>query len=88
MARLARKGDRYYLTIVPGEIVQFSEEKMQALGATATPAWPIAFTKCDVSADEFIEKYPCNHIHGVYGDYVEELKYVARILNIPVQILK
>ena len=80
--------DQYYLTIVPGEIVQFSEEKMQALGATATPAWPIAFTKCDVSAGEFIEKYPCNHIHGVYGDYVEELKYVARILNIPVQILK
>lgn len=88
MARLARKGDQYYLTIVPGEIVQFSEEKMQALGATATPAWPIAFTKCDVSADEFIEKYPCNHIHSVYGDYVEELKYVAKILNIPVQILK
>lgn len=68
LARLARKGDDYYLTIVPGEIVHFEEEKMRELGATATPAWPIAFTKCSVSADEFIEKYPCNHIHGVYGD--------------------
>lgn len=87
MARLARKGDSYYLTIVPGEIVQFSQEKMQELGNTATPAWPIAFTKCRVSAEEFIEKYPCNHIHGVYGDYVEELKTVAKLLDIPVQIL-
>lgn len=87
-ARFARKGDDYYLTIVPGEIVQFSEEKMWELGSTATPSWPIAFTKCRVSADEFIEKYPCNHIHGVYGDYVEELKTVAQLLHIPVQILE
>lgn len=88
MARLARKGDDYYLTIVPGEIVQFSREKMQELGNTATPAWPIAFTKCSVSPEEFIEKYPCNHIHGVYGDYVEELEAVAKLLDIPVQILE
>lgn len=88
LARLARKGDNYYMTIVPGEIIQFSQEKMEALGNTATPAWPIAFTKCDVSAEEFIEKYPCNHIHGVYGDYVEEMKLVAKILNIPCQVLR
>ncbi len=88
LARFARKGDDYYLTIVPGEIVQFSREKMEELGNTATPPWPIAFTKCRVSADEFIEKYPCNHIHGVYGDYVEELKTVAKLLHIPVQILE
>lgn len=88
LARFARKGDDYYLTIVPGEIVQFSWEKMEELGNTATPPWPIAFTKCRVSADEFIEKYPCNHIHGVYGDYVEELKTVAKLLHIPVQILE
>lgn len=88
LARLARKGDDYYLTIVPGEIVHFDEEKMWQLGGTATPAWPVAFTKCSVPAAEFIEKYPCNHIHGVYGDYVEELKNVAKILNIPYQILE
>ena len=45
---------------------------MEALGAKATPAWPVAFTRIAASAEEFLEKYPCNHIHGVYGDYVEE----------------
>lgn len=88
LARLARKGDDYYLTIVPGEIVQFDAEKMRALGNSATPSWPIAFTKCSVSADEFIQKYPCNHIHGVYGDYVDDLVNVAKILGIPYQILQ
>ncbi|MGI6070921.1 MAG: L-fucose/L-arabinose isomerase family protein [Blautia sp.] len=87
LARLARKGDRYYLTIVPGEIVQFDEEKMAELGNMATPSWPVAFTRIQASAEEFLEKYPCNHIHGVYGDYVKELKMVAKILGIEVQVL-
>lgn len=87
LARLARKGKKYYLTIVPGEIVQFDRGKMEALGATATPPWPIAFTRIRASAEEFLAKYPCNHIHGVYGDYVDELKLIADILGIDVQIL-
>lgn len=88
LARMARKGTQYYLTIVPGEVVQFSQEKMEELGNSATPAWPCAFTKCSVSADEFIEKYPCNHAHGVYGDYVKELIHVANILGISYQVLQ
>lgn len=86
-ARLARKGDDYYLTIVPANIVNFSDTEMERLGNLATPQWPMAFTKLSVSANEFLEKFPCNHIHGVYGDWVEEWKFVAKILNIPVQIL-
>ncbi len=86
-ARLARKRDQYCLTIVPGEIVQFDEPKMEALGALATPQWPVAFTRLKAPYGAFLENYPCNHIHGVYGDYVREWTLVARLLNIPVQIL-
>lgn len=87
LARLARKGKKYYLTVVPGEIVQYEQEKMEALGAMATPAWPVAFTKIAASAEEFLEKYPCNHIHGVYGDYVEELRYIADLLDFDFQMI-
>lgn len=87
LARLARKGKKYYLTIVPGEIVHFEQKKMEELGATATPAWPIAFTKINASAEAFLAKYPCNHIHGVYGDYVDELLHIANILDFDVQII-
>ena len=88
MARLARKQDEYYLTLVPAEIVQFDQEKMERLGGMATPQWPVAFTKVATPAETFLRYYPCNHIHGVYGDYIEEWKMVAKILGIEVQILE
>lgn len=87
MARLARKQDKYYLTLVPAEIVQFDQAKMERLGGMATPQWPVAFTKVATPAETFLRKYPCNHIHGVYGDYIEEWKAVAKILGIEVQVL-
>ena len=87
LARLARKQGKYYLTLVPGEIVQFSQERMQELASLATPQWPIAFTKLQVSSEEFLKKYPCNHIHGVYGDYIKEWLLIAKLLGIEVQIL-
>lgn len=86
-ARLARKQGKYYLTLVPGEILQFSRERMNALGALATPQWPVAFTKLRVPAETFLRRYPCNHIHGVYGDYINEWILVAKLLGLEVQVL-
>ena len=87
-ARLARKGARYCLTIVPAELVQFSREKMLEMGETTTPQWPIAFAKLQVSPDRFLSDFPCNHIHGVYGDHIDELKTFAKLMNIDVQIFE
>lgn len=86
-ARLARRGEEYFLTVVPADIVQFSEKEMARLGSLATPQWPLAFAKLRVSADVFLAQYPCNHIHGVYGEWTQEWQNVAKILNIPVSIL-
>ena len=88
LARFARKNGEYYLTIVPAEFVEYDREKMIALGNTTTPSWPAAFAKLKVSPEHFINNFPCNHIHGVYGDQVEALKNVAKILDIPVQIFE
>ena len=88
LARLARKNGEYYLTIVPAEFVEFDREKMIALGNTTTPAWPAAFARLKVSAEHFINNFPCNHIHGVYGDCVDSLVNVAKILDIPVTIFE
>lgn len=88
LARLARKNGQYYLTIVPAEFVEFPREKAVAMGSMTTPAWPVAFTRLKVDTDTFISNFPCNHIHGVYGDWVKELEMTAQILDIPVQILR
>ena len=88
LARLARNNGRYHMAIVPGEIVQFSQEKMTAKGSTVTPEWPIAFTRLEVSADEFLANFPCNHIHGCYGDWVTEMLHVADILGIEAKVYR
>jgi L-fucose isomerase len=87
MARLTRKLNQYRLTLVPGEIVHFEREKMERLGGMATPQWPVAFTKINSRPETFLSSYPCNHIHGVYGNYIQEWLFAAKILGIEVQML-
>lgn len=82
LARLARKNGKYWLAIVPAEFVEFPEERARAKAATVTPEWPIAFTRLRVTPAEFLSTYPCNHIHGVYGDWVDDLQNIADILGI------
>lgn len=86
-ARLARKNGKYHLTIVPGEIVRFDDAKMRSLANLATPEWPLATAKIKAPAEIFLRYYPCNHTHGVYGDWVREWQFAARILGIDVQVL-
>jgi L-fucose isomerase len=88
LARLARKHGKYWLAIVPAEFVEFPEEIARAKAATTTPEWPHAFTRLAVSPDEFLSSYPCNHIHGCYGDWVDELLNVAQILNIEAKVYR
>ena len=76
------------MTIVPAEFIEFSREKALRLGSMTTPAWPVAFARLEADADTFISNFPCNHIHGVYGDWVRELEMAAEILDIPVRILQ
>ncbi|MEI6082674.1 MAG: hypothetical protein WCS70_00050 [Verrucomicrobiota bacterium] len=77
LARLARKNGRYWLAIVPAEFVEFPREVALKKGATVTPEWPIAFAKLQCLAEKFLATFPCNHIHGCYGDWVNELLQVA-----------
>ncbi len=86
LARLARKQGRYWMAIVPGEIVSFPKEKAIAKGNTITPEWPCAFTRLQCSADDFLGGFPCNHIHGCYGKWVDELLHVAAILGIEAKV--
>ena len=69
------------MAIVPGEFVQFSRNVMVKKGSTVTPEWPIAFTRLECSADEFLANFSCNHIHGCYGNWTQELLHVTSLLR-------
>jgi L-fucose isomerase len=86
MARLARKKGRYWMAIVPAEFVRFPQEVMEPKAATTTPEWPHAFARLSVPPEEFLSTYPCNHTHGICGDWVNELLFIAQILGIEVKV--
>ena len=86
LARLARRQGRYWMAIVPAEFVEFPERVAQQKAAATTPEWPHAFARFRVAPEAFLAHYDSNHIHGVYGDYVQELIWASRILGIDYQV--
>jgi len=86
MARLARKRGQYWLAIVPCDFIEFAQEKMEAKAHTTDIEWPHAFARLRVPPDAFLASYPCNHIHGICGDWVDELRHLAAILGIEAKV--
>ena len=77
-ARLFRKSGQFYMTIFTGNNQNFPTEKLNE----TCPAWPHMFVKLSVPPDELIRNLGSNHIHGVAGDYVAELKKFCEMKNI------
>jgi L-fucose isomerase len=88
MARLARKKGQYWLAVVPAEFVEFPRAVAEAKAATTTPEWPHAFARLYVPPEEFLSTFPCNHIHGVCGDWVDELMHISGILGIEAKVYR
>ncbi|MCX7716999.1 MAG: L-fucose/L-arabinose isomerase family protein [Candidatus Sumerlaeaceae bacterium] len=89
LARLTRSGatNRYRMAIVPGEFVTFGAARDEELACSVQDNWPHAFAKFDCAPEDFINGFHCNHIHGVYGDWVEELIAFCDIKGIDWELL-
>lgn len=83
IARLNRTKGEYRMTIIPAEFVELPKEKM----AETTIEWPHVFAKLPFDHKIFLDKFDANHCHAVYGDHVEELKMICKMLNIEVELL-
>lgn len=88
MARLTRKDGVYRMAIVPGEFLDFGEEKNEEIAKSIQENWPHAFAKIETSIDKFLANYSSNHIHAVYGDYVEELIIFSELAGIDWMLFK
>lgn len=86
LARLTRHDGEYVMTIVPAEFMDFVSRNHE-IAAISQDNWPHAFARFDCTVDTFIEHFHCNHIHGVYGDWVAELEQLCGVLDIDCRIL-
>jgi L-fucose isomerase len=90
LARLTRSGSpgNYRMAIVHGEFVSFGDEENEKLAAGVQDNWPHAYARLDCSPEVFINGFHCNHIHGVYGDYVEEIRTFCEVRGIECVVLR
>ena len=78
MARLGRINGQHIMLIMTGQAVQYPREKLAEVNAQQ----PQMFVTLCCKPDNFIQELRCNHIHVVYGDYVEELKVLCAVAGI------
>ena len=88
IARLTRRAGKYWLAIIPAEFLDFSKEKAEQKAAATQIEWPHAFARFSVSPDEFLAEYDSNHCHAIYGDWVNELVWVAKILEAEYRVFR
>jgi L-fucose isomerase len=86
LARLTRHDGQYVMTIVPAEFVDFGARSHQ-IAAISQDNWPHAFARFQCSVETFIQGFHCNHIHGVYGDWISELQVLCAVLGIECRTL-
>ena len=82
LARLARRSGEYWLAILPAEFIELSKEDAERKAGEVQIDWPHAYARFEVGPEEFLSEYDSNHIHAAYGDWVEELIWVAKMLQI------
>lgn len=85
IARLARHAGKYWLAIVPAEFID-PGDKAEEWATETQVEWPHAFARLKVPVDEFLSRYDSNHCHAVYGDWTEELTWVAKMLDIDYEV--
>ena len=86
-ARLTRDTGKYRMQVVRGAFERYDDATNESLARQSTFEWPHAFTRLQVSADEFLGRFGANHLHAVPGDYVAELESVCTLLDIDFQHL-
>jgi L-fucose isomerase len=78
LARLSRIAGEYVLLITGGQTVEYPREKLKEIN----PQHPQSYVRLDPSLATFVDNLRCNHIHFVFGDFVEELKTACWALDI------
>lgn len=78
LARLSRIDGEYVMLIAGGETVDYPREKLKEIN----PQHPQSYVRMDCDLEVFVENLRCNHVHFVFGDFLEELQIACWVLGI------
>ncbi len=82
VARFIRVEDTYFLQSAVGKIEKLSDElKKKIVWGSSWPIIPIRLSE-NIDRDLLINSFGSNHYSAVYGNYIEELSIVSKLLGI------
>ncbi len=84
LARLDRIAGKYMMLMFKGNSKYVNAEKFE----NTVTQWPHAFIELDFDAGKLFPQLRSEHIHMVYGNYLEELDYFCKLLDIESICLK
>ena len=84
LGRLTRSQCGFKMTVFRGECIKFPPEKP----AETCMNWPHSYIKVDVDPMELVARYENNHVHGILGDYVDELEKVCSMAGIQCEVIE
>lgn len=89
LARLTRSGDTnsYKMVVCTGEFVSFGADRDEEIARGVQDNWPHAYAKLTCTPEAFIQAFNCNHIHGTYGQWTEELVTFCRIAGVACEVI-
>lgn len=74
---------RYRMVLFTAELVSMPKEREKL----TNEEWPHNFAKLHFDYRVFLDNFDANHAHAVYGDHIEELKMICKMMDIDVEIL-
>lgn len=81
LMRLSRINGAYHMLIYTGTAHDAPLEKMKETGGLGW-VWPHGFFTVDTTYEKWLGNLRSNHIHFAYGNWVEELLQVCKLLDI------
>ena len=68
--RITHDQNGFLFTVFTGQARKLPPEKAQL----TCPNWPHMFVVPDVDFQTLLREFPCNHVHGICGNHVEEIR--------------
>ena len=78
MARISRIDGEYVMLIAGGETVEYGRDKLRQINAQH----PQSYVRMDADLEEVVQNLRCNHIHFVFGDFIDELVTACWVMDI------
>jgi L-fucose isomerase-like protein len=86
-ARAYLRGDRLWMDVGRGEVVQLPEATREAWWQGTNRQWPFMAADLFMERDTLMAHYLSNHIAVAYGDVFSEMVALCRELGMPVRVL-